>query len=59
MAISRDESTISTVSSSDLKIDAGPHRVEIRLDGYETLTFDVRIDPDRTTTYAGELKKVP
>jgi len=42
-----------------LKIDAGPHRVEIRLDGYETLTFDVRIDPDRTTTYTGELKKIP
>ena len=41
-----------------LKLDAGPHRVEIRLDGYETLTFDVRIDPDRTTTYTGELKKV-
>jgi hypothetical protein len=29
------------------------------LDGYETLTFDVRIDPDRTTTYTGELKKIP
>ena len=42
-----------------LKIDSGPHRVEIRLDGYETLTFDVRIDPDRTTTYSGELKKLP
>jgi PEGA domain-containing protein len=42
-----------------LKIDAGPHRVEIRLDGYETLTFDVRIDPDRKTTYEGELKRLP
>lgn len=42
-----------------LKTDAGPHRVEIRLDGYETLTFDVRIDPDRTTTYTAELKKLP
>jgi hypothetical protein len=42
-----------------LKIDAGPHRVEIRLDGYEPLTFDVRIDPDRTTTYSGELKRLP
>ena len=42
-----------------LKIDAGPHRVDIRLDGYETLTFDVRIDPDRTTTYTGDLKQLP
>jgi hypothetical protein len=42
-----------------LKIDAGPHRIEIRLDGYETLAFDVRIDPDRTTTYEGGLRKIP
>jgi hypothetical protein len=42
-----------------LKIDAGPHHVEIRLDGYETLTFDVRLEPDRTVTYTGELKKLP
>ena len=42
-----------------LKIDAGPHRVEVRLDGYETLTFDVRLEPDRTVTYTGELKKLP
>ena len=42
-----------------LKIEAGPHHVEVRLDGFETLTFDVRIDPDRTVTYTGELKKLP
>ncbi len=42
-----------------LKIDAGPHHVEVRLDGYETLTFDVRLEPDRTVTYTGELKKLP
>ena len=42
-----------------LKIESGPHRVEVRLDGYETLTFDVRIDPERTVTYTGELKKIP
>jgi len=42
-----------------LKIESGPHRVEVRLDGYDALTFDVRIDPDRTVTYTGELKKLP
>jgi PEGA domain len=42
-----------------LKIEPGPHRVELRLDGYETLTFEVRIDPDRKITYTGELKKLP
>jgi hypothetical protein len=40
-----------------LHIETGPHRIEIRLPGYETLTFDVRIDPDHTTTYRGELEK--
>jgi PEGA domain len=42
-----------------LKIESGPHHVELRLDGYEPLTVDVRIDPDRTVTYTGELKKLP
>ena len=42
-----------------LKIESGPHRVEIRLDGYEPLMFEVRIQPDRTVTYTGELKKLP
>lgn len=42
-----------------LKIESGPHRVEVRLDGYETLTFDVRINPERTVTYTGELEKLP
>jgi hypothetical protein len=41
-----------------LHLDAGPHRIEIRAPGYETLTFDVRLDPDHTTTYTGELKKI-
>jgi hypothetical protein len=29
--------------------------VEIRKPGWETLTFDVRITPGRTTSYKGEL----
>jgi hypothetical protein len=41
-----------------LHIEAGPHRVEIRAPGYETLTFEVRLVPDHTTTYTGELKKI-
>ena len=40
-----------------LHLEPGAHRVEIRKDGYETLTFDVRITPDRTITYSGELTK--
>jgi PEGA domain len=41
-----------------LNIEAGPHRVEIRAPGYETLSFEVRLVPDHTTTYTGELKKI-
>lgn len=42
-----------------LKIESGPHRIEVRGDGYEPLFFDVRIQPDRTITYSGELRPVP
>ena len=36
---------------------AGPHRVDIRADGYETATFDVRVEPNETITYRRELGK--
>jgi hypothetical protein len=38
-----------------LHIEPGPHRIEIRADGFEPLIFEVRIQPDRTITYTGEL----
>ena len=41
-----------------LHIDSGPHRIEVRAQGYEPLTFDVRVTPDHTTTYQGELKTI-
>jgi hypothetical protein len=41
-----------------LHVETGPHRIEVRAAGYETLTFDVRITPDHSTTYQGELKKL-
>lgn len=42
-----------------LRLDDGGYRVEIRKRGYETLVFDVRIQPGRTITYRGELVPVP
>lgn len=42
-----------------LHVEAGPHRIEIRAPGYETVVFDVRIQPDRTTTYEGKLRAMP
>lgn len=41
-----------------LHIESGPHRIEVRAPGYESLVFDVRISPDHTTTYEGEMKKI-
>lgn len=40
-----------------LRLDPGPHRIEIRMDGYEPLLFEVRIQPDKTITYRSEMRK--
>lgn len=42
-----------------LKLETGGYKIEIRKPGYETLTFDVHVQPDRTITYRGELRSVP
>jgi hypothetical protein len=39
-----------------LGIEAGSHKVEVRAEGYETVQFDVMINPGETVTYKGELK---
>ena len=41
-----------------LRLEPGPHRIEISADGYETLTFDVQVRPDETITYKGELERL-
>lgn len=40
-----------------LRLESGPHRIEVRLDGYEPLSFEVRVLPNRTITYRGEMQK--
>ena len=40
-----------------LKVAIGPHRVEVRAPGYETLSFDVAIIEGQTTTYKADLKR--
>jgi len=42
-----------------LKLESGPHRIEIRMDGYESLMFETRITPDETVNYEGALKRLP
>jgi hypothetical protein len=41
-----------------LHLTTGPHHIEIRAPGYETLNVDVQIDRNRTMTYDGELKRL-
>jgi hypothetical protein len=41
-----------------LSIEAGSHKVEIRAEGYETVTFDVMVTPGETVTYKGTLKPI-
>lgn len=37
-------------------LEPGPHRIEIRKPGFETLSFDVRIEPGRTITYRASMR---
>jgi len=42
-----------------LKITRGPHRIELKAAGYETVTFDVTVIPGESTTYKTDLKRRP
>ena len=42
-----------------LNLDVGPHRIELRAAGYETISFQIRTQPDEKITYKAELKPVP
>ena len=42
-----------------LKLDSGAYRIEVRKPGFETLTFDVRVQPERTITFRGDLRPIP
>jgi hypothetical protein len=37
-------------------IEAGPHRIEIRAPGFETIVFDVNVEPGRTITYRASMR---
>jgi hypothetical protein len=39
-----------------LQLETGTHKLEIRKDGFETLSFDVHVTDDHTITLRGELK---
>ncbi len=39
-----------------MELTAGPHHVEIRAPGFRSIAFDVRIEPNDSVTYRGELQ---
>jgi hypothetical protein len=42
-----------------LKLETGGYRIEIRKPGFESLQFDVHVQPERTITYRGEMRATP
>lgn len=42
-----------------LNLEPGAHRIEIREAGYETIAFDVKVEPGRTIHYRSDMKPVP
>jgi len=42
-----------------LRLEEGPHTIEVRAPGYESLIFEVLILPGETVTYEGDLLPVP
>ena len=41
-----------------MELEVGPHHIEIRAPGYQTIVFDVRIEFGETVTYRGELQSL-
>lgn len=39
-----------------LNLEAGPHHIEVRSPGFETIAFDVNITPGRTITYRASMR---
>lgn len=45
-------------SFQHLNLEPGPHRIEIRREGFEPVSFDVNVEPGRTITYRTRLRPV-
>jgi hypothetical protein len=42
-----------------LKMQSGPYHIEITAPGYQTLEFDIRLNPGQKVTYRGDLRRLP
>jgi len=43
-------------ASGQLSLEPGPHRIELRLGGFEPVAFDVNVQPGQTVTYRTGLR---
>jgi hypothetical protein len=41
-----------------LNLEPGPHKIEIRSPGFETIAIDVNVQPGRTITYRADMREV-
>jgi len=54
--------SVGTIDSFDgvfqrLDVQAGPHKIELRAEGYQTEQFDVIVTSGETVTYKGDMKR--
>ena len=42
-----------------LDLTPGPHRIEVRAEGYVPITFEVNVEPGRTITYRADMQPAP
>ena len=40
-----------------LDLEPGPHRIEVRAQGYQPVAFDVRVEPGQTVTYHAPMRR--
>ena len=47
------------VAGGTINLDAGAHHIELRAPGYETIAFNVTIEPNSLVRYRGEMQRAP
>jgi hypothetical protein len=45
-------------SFQQVNLEPGPHRIELRLDGFEPVSFEVNVEPGRIIRYRTRLRRL-
>jgi hypothetical protein len=51
--------TIDDIGAGGYALTPGPHRVELRADGFESVTFDISVRPNDTIRFTRDLRRLP